>query len=595
MTLVYKQLTFLLAIISIIFLTHSEALSRTDHVVYFEGTDYELHVYKISGKESGKTLMIIGGIQGDEPGGYMTADLYADVTLKKGNLIVVPRANFLSIMKRKRAINSDMNRRFDYINSKEYYEDKVVEILKDLIKQSDFLLNLHEGSGFYSERYESDLVNPKRFGQSVIADTDVFNTKDGRVLNLAYIAKDVIKRVNPRIKDKNHLFRFNNHRTFDKNTIHSEQRKSATFYALSTHNIPAFGIEASKEIKDLEKKMRYQSMVINAFMERFDIVPENPGIDLETPRLSYLVVSLNGREYLLHNTHEFRVKAGDRVRITAIEANYKRGLTVDVIGVGGSNDLNREFVVDSALKAVVMKDGYKCGEVGFTLTAEGSIAKNEQAPSFKYLIVASNGVRHVLKNSEHFKAVRGDVIRLTDVVTDGYRAEELSIKLVDPTGDAPTKTGTKNREFAIDTLMVKHSHGKPSAPCTIEVSSGKDVIATVYIDIEEPRMDYLVLRQNKGVKRWYTDGELIRLSAADVLEIVDVKTNVSGNAGVKLNLQGDTKKPGKTLLPGNTIKAADFSRKDGDRYHIVITREGIVLGKAAVQVVQSLASKERRP
>ncbi|MBF0317005.1 MAG: succinylglutamate desuccinylase/aspartoacylase family protein [Nitrospirae bacterium] len=588
MTLLHKQVTCLLATILVLFVAHSEALSKTEHMVYFDGTDYELHVYRIFGKEPGKTLLIIGGIQGDEPGGYMTADLYADVTLKKGNLIVVPRANFLSIIKRKRAINSDMNRRFDYVTSKEYYEDSVVEILKGLIKQSDFLLNLHEGSGFYSERYESDLVNPDRFGQSVIADTDVFNTKDGRVLNLAYIAKDVIKRVNQRIKDKNHLFRFNNHRTFDKNTMHAQQRKSATFYALSTHNIPAFGVEASKEIKDLEKKMRYQSMVINAFMERFDIILENPGIELETPRLSYIVVSLNGREYLLYNTHVLSVRRGDRVKIADIVANYKRGLTVDIIGVGGSSDLNREFVVDSALKAVVMKDGYKCGEVGFAPT-DDTAAYNGQPPSFKYIIVESNGLRQVLKNSERFKTVRGDVIKLTDVVTDGYRTEDLSVNLIDVGGSVAGKAFGK--ELLINTLKVKRYNNNGDNSYTMEVSSGKDVIGAVHLHIEEPRMDYLVLRQNRGVKRWYTNGEIISITASDVLEVVDVKTNVNGNAGVKVNLQGNAKKNESPLLPGNIIKGSDFPRKDGNSYHIVIKREGIVLGKTSVQVVQSLASK----
>ena len=44
------------------------------HTVYFKGTDYELNVYRIYGKETGKTLLLIGGIQGDEPGGYLSVD-----------------------------------------------------------------------------------------------------------------------------------------------------------------------------------------------------------------------------------------------------------------------------------------------------------------------------------------------------------------------------------------------------------------------------------------------------------------------------------------------------------------------------------------
>ena len=43
------------------------------HTVFFENSDHELHVYRISGKDSGETLLLIGGIQGDEPGGFLSA------------------------------------------------------------------------------------------------------------------------------------------------------------------------------------------------------------------------------------------------------------------------------------------------------------------------------------------------------------------------------------------------------------------------------------------------------------------------------------------------------------------------------------------
>ena len=56
---------------------------KTLHEVYFKDTEYELNIYKVYGAEKGKTLMIVGGIQGDEPGGYLSADLYADMALRK--------------------------------------------------------------------------------------------------------------------------------------------------------------------------------------------------------------------------------------------------------------------------------------------------------------------------------------------------------------------------------------------------------------------------------------------------------------------------------------------------------------------------------
>ncbi|MBU0986704.1 MAG: succinylglutamate desuccinylase/aspartoacylase family protein, partial [Proteobacteria bacterium] len=133
------------------------------HTAFYEGTDYELNVYRIYGKEPGKTLLLIGGIQGDEPGGYLSVDHYADISLAKGNLIVVPRANFQSIVLNRRKINDDMNRKFAD-DSPSNYEAKIVKILKKLIVESDCLLNLHDGSGFFSEKWEGSDRNPGRHG-----------------------------------------------------------------------------------------------------------------------------------------------------------------------------------------------------------------------------------------------------------------------------------------------------------------------------------------------------------------------------------------------------------------------------------------------
>ncbi len=121
------------------------AVADNVHKTYFENTDYELHVYEVLGYEPGPTMIIIGGIQGDEPGGYLSADLYADISLQKGNLIVVPRANFYAILLNERGPNGDMNRKFTSEQVADN-ETRIVEILKELIGRSDVLLNLHDGS-----------------------------------------------------------------------------------------------------------------------------------------------------------------------------------------------------------------------------------------------------------------------------------------------------------------------------------------------------------------------------------------------------------------------------------------------------------------
>ena len=64
--------------------SHSaHAHAKRENLVYFPNTPYELNIYKIYGKKPGKTLMMIGGIQGNEPGGFLSADLYADMSLSQ--------------------------------------------------------------------------------------------------------------------------------------------------------------------------------------------------------------------------------------------------------------------------------------------------------------------------------------------------------------------------------------------------------------------------------------------------------------------------------------------------------------------------------
>lgn len=583
-----KNLNFLI-IIFILIIYAAEGHCKTEHEVYFKNTEYELNVYKIYGTEPGKTLMIIGGIQGDEPGGYLSADLYADMALRKGNLIVVPRANFFSIIEHKRAINWDMNRRFVAMNSKEYYEDKIVEILKGLMAQSDYLLNLHEGSGFFRETWESNLKNPLRFGQSIIADTDIyFSKKIGEEILLGDIARKIAHQVNEKIDNPEYHFRFNNHKTFEKNTSHPEQRKSATFYALSVYGIPAFGIETSKEIKDIEKKVRFQTIIINSFMEEFGIVPENPKVALDPPKLNYLVISVNGSQNVVaRDGEEIHIKNGDKIKVLQIEANYERGLSIDILGIGTANDFQKEFEIVHPTKAIIRKDSLKCGEINISLlepqenVKEGFHAStNVQSPRFTYLIVEVNGLRQVLSNGEHLKVIRGDKIKLLDVVADWANANDMSVNFLGYVGNKMKNTG-EDRGYLINTatdMWTKYSKDRKGVQYPIAINYMNKRIGEIFVDIDEPKLNYIVVKHSQGGQRWYADGDIITVTPKDTLELIDVKTNINGNIGVKINVFGNDL--------GNQNKIITFSKKTADEVHtaIVVAREGIILGRAKIQI-----------
>lgn len=502
-----NKLMSVLLVVFLLVLSVEESMAQKTHTVFYAGTANELHVYRIYGRKPGKTLLIIGGIQGDEPGGFLAADLYADLSLEKGNLIVVPRANFPSILKQRRGIHEDMNRKFaesantnlkglNAADSKPDYEARVVKVLKQLIHESDCLLNLHEGSGIYSSQWKSAMINPKRFGQSIIADTRVFKDEQkGIRIDLKEMADMVIKKINAHIKNPAYFFHFNNHRTRAKDSIHKEQRKSATYYALYTCEIPAFGIESTKTLP-LEQKVRQPVYAINEFMKLLDIIPESPGVNLKKPKLEYMVISVNNSvPFVIENMHHLEISRGDTIEIMDIKANYKRGLSADILGCGSRfNDMHKKIVVKEQTRILAKKDFYPCGSIflDFCKTRANHDKKVSVSPHKKLFSsmayrVNVNGQRHVIKNNDHIKLWRGDRFEIEDVVTQELDPSEFVVNLKGFVGNVRNNTG-EDRGYVIDTaknvLMKRYSTGKQGKHYKVITTLHNKEVGRFYIDFK---------------------------------------------------------------------------------------------------------------
>jgi len=474
------------------------AAQKRTHAVFFEGTDYELHVYRIYGKHPGKTLLLIGGIQGDEPGGFLSADHYADISLAKGNLIVVPRANFQSIVLNRRKINEDMNRKFAD-DRKINYETKIVSILKQLIMESDCLLNLHDGTGFFSETWESPERNPLRYGQSIIADSEAyFNAKTGETVQLGNPARSVIAQMNRQIEIPQHHFRFNNHRTTEENSPHREQRKSATFYALYTCGIPAYGIETSKSLP-LELKVRYHNLAINAFMEHLEIVPETPGINLDPPKLRYLVISINDTlPVVVEDGQILYVNAGDTIMISHIEANYERGLTADIINYGSISDLRKKLTINGPTAIVVRRDYLPCGGVQIAVGDSREVITKDKrvaisrpqpaTPAISQYRVRINGKEQTFQNNEYVEVVKGDTFEIVSVDVSPGDASLLQVNFKGYVANSQNNTG-EDRGYVIDTgkdLWRRYSLDKKGKTYQIIVKYDGSPIGKLFVEINDP-------------------------------------------------------------------------------------------------------------
>jgi hypothetical protein len=560
----------------------SATLADTTHKVYFKGTNSELDVYIIRGGSPGPTLLLMGGIQGDEPGGYLAADLYADISLKNGTLILVPRANFFSIVENNRGVEGDMNRKFADLHPKRSDRDVlVVRIIKDLMKKCDFFVNLHDGSGFYAPKWESPDRNPMRYGQSIIADTEEHTRPDGKVIPMGNMVNRVLERVNPQISAVEHLFHFNNHRTLRPDTTHKEQRLSATYHALTKVGIPAFAIETSKNISDYRLRVRYQTMVVNAFLDEFGIIPDNPKIYLDNPFLKYLIVSINGRTPIVVSGNDaLKVREGDNVRIVHIESNYSRGLTARIKGAGGFNDLNEEVKLTKDTVVQVRKDRFLIGAIPVQII-QGPARKPagvQVEPKVRYFCVRVNDRTFVAEPGEELTVMRGDTLTLLDPSTNLEPEDEMALR-IDLRGFQVQSSPLEDRGHRINTATdLQEKYGRKRESSTIfplQVKLNNKVIGESYIVVAEPRLEYLVLRESQGGPFVAYPGDKLELPTNALIKIMDVKTNVTDTAALFITMAGRTVRWQHT----GSATGIDASKLNGDEVPLDVTRNGRSLGR----------------
>ncbi len=557
--------------------------AETSHKVYFKGTDSELDVITIKGLAPGPTLFILGGIQGDEPGGYLAADLYADLTLKKGNLIVVPRANFLSIVENSRGVEGDMNRKFAGKTKASDRDLAIVSIIKSLMKKSDFFLNLHDGSGFYSFQWESPNRNPMRYGQSIIIDAEQFIGQDGKAIQMGSMVRRVLERVNPQIPNAGHRFQINNHKTLREDTKHREQRLSATFHAVTTVGIPAFGIETSKSIADYRLRVRHQTMVVNAFLEEFGITPDNPRIYLDTPQLKYVIVSINGRTpIVVTGKDRVTVQKGDNLRIVHIESNYSRGLTARIKGAARRlNDIGKEIAIKKDSIIEIRKDRFLIAQIPVDLIEGRSkvAAGLHFEPRIRFFCVRVNDRTMLIEPGEELRVIRGDTLTILDPLTNMAPEDEKTIRM-DLRGFQASESPypVEDRGHHINTskdLREKYAAKRGSVSVfSLQAKLDNRAFDECFVVVEEPRMHYVVLSDAQSRSFVVHPGDRVELPAQAVVKIMDIRTNIELPAALFITMSG------KTLRWDQAGSAAiDASKLTEIDTPLDITREGTRLGR----------------
>ena len=139
------------------------------------GTIYQTPYYVKTGAQPGPTIIVMGGLHGDETAGYLAARQLRSWKVESGTLVLVPDANVPAIQADRRFVGRNMNALFPGKKDGDGNQ-RLAYALWQLIKNSkpDLLLTLHESRGFYAE-------NRARYGQTFTFDLPPDRARFARV------------------------------------------------------------------------------------------------------------------------------------------------------------------------------------------------------------------------------------------------------------------------------------------------------------------------------------------------------------------------------------------------------------------------------
>lgn len=363
--------------------------------------NFNFNIIKKGFKDDKNTLLIVGGIQGDEPGGFVAASLIVThYNITKGSVWVVPNLNFYSIIKRSRGPYGDMNRKFaDLAKNDPEYE--TIQKIKNYITDENvkLIVNLHDGSGYYRPSYISPNHSPQKWGQCSIIDQEII--KDHQYSNLFDISNEVVNHVNKNLIDEEHIYHVHNTRT---NEGDKEMEKTLTYYAINKGKA-AFGNEASKDLPT-HQRTYYHLLALEKYMDTMgieyerkfnltnkelkDVIDNDINISLYNNKitlplskirnvLNYFPVTKDGiidfipsnpLMSIVKNNNEYSIYYGNR-RVTRLMADYmdyevqNKDVEIQLDGVAQKVSFGSVITVKENFNVSDTKD-YRVNVIGYT-------------------------------------------------------------------------------------------------------------------------------------------------------------------------------------------------------------------------------------
>ena len=120
------------------------------------GTEWETPLFARHSGADGPIVLVLGGVHGNEPGGWIAAEAIAGWTPRRGSLVVAPRANLLATRAGERTLPElgDLNRLYPGARGAGLPMARMAAEIVEAARafRAELALDLHESWGFYAER-----------------------------------------------------------------------------------------------------------------------------------------------------------------------------------------------------------------------------------------------------------------------------------------------------------------------------------------------------------------------------------------------------------------------------------------------------------
>jgi len=251
--------------------------SSTQSGVIGSGQPWETEWFSVEGKEPGPTVLITGGIHGNEPAGSHAADQIRHWPIERGRLIVVPRVNRAGLKAGTRWLPEfrddeglrDLNRNFPKAERTEAMTPLARALWEFLKEQKpDLVVDLHEGFDFH-------ISNPKSVGSSIIFSASQKRTKLGRQMLAA---------VNTTVTDGK--------RKFELLSKSGAVQGSLVRAATDSLGIDAFILETTYKGQPISLRARQHRTMVSSLLQELRVIDESCVDILTSPDRSPIQIAL---------------------------------------------------------------------------------------------------------------------------------------------------------------------------------------------------------------------------------------------------------------------------------------------------------------